>query len=141
VASGLSPYRYNSVRIDPKGTSMDVEVQNTDQQVAPRAGAVVAIRYQTITGRAAVITVVREDGQSVPFGAQVLDSGGNPVGVVGQASRAFVRGVPGAGALHVQWGEQVADRCELNYDVEASTGQAILPRVQAVCHMKNLAES
>jgi outer membrane usher protein len=132
VTAGLSPYRYNNVAIDPKGTSMNVELGSTLQRVAPRAGAVVAVKYETVTGRAAVITATRDDGKALPFGAQVLDAQGNAVGVVAQAGRIFVRGVEDAGSLRVQWDERAGGYCQLGYvlDSHAASG---LSKAQAIC--------
>ncbi len=135
VTTGLSPYRYNDISIDPKGASMDVELQSTRRQVAPRAGAVVAVSYETIAGRAAVISARRDDAAPIPFGAQVLDVKGNAVGIVGQEGRLFVRGVDAAGTLHVQWGGQLAGRCELDYVLDARPSDAGLLKAGGVCRM------
>jgi outer membrane usher protein len=126
VATGLTPYRYNSVSLDPKGTSMDVELQSTRQQVAPRAGAVVAVRYDTVVGRAVIINARRDDGAPIPFGAQVLDERGNAVGVVAQGSRLFLRGIEDVGSLRVQWGEQDNERCMLDYTVHPARGSGLI---------------
>ena len=90
VTSNMRPYRLNDVTIDPKGISADVEFAETSVKAVPRAGAVVPVKYKTSSGAAYVLHALREDGSALPFGAEVVDTGGSVVGYVGQASQAFV---------------------------------------------------
>ena len=85
------PYRQNVVELDPKDLSVDVELKTAAQNVAPRAGSVVKLEFETVSGQALLITAVREDGSPLPFGADVFDEDGASVGVVGQGGKAFVR--------------------------------------------------
>ncbi len=119
----LTPYNLNTVELDPKGLSLDVELRETSQQVAPRAGAVPLLRFATVSGRALMIKSSRPDGTPLPFGAAVLDESGKDVGVVGQASRIFVRGLQDKGALTVKWGEDATSSCRIAYEVPAQQGK------------------
>ncbi len=119
VVPHLTPYRMNTVEIDPKGLSTDVELQLTSQQVAPRAGAVSMLRYATVSGCSAMLLVQRADGKPLPFGASVLDEHGIEVGLVGQASRVLARGLQESGQLTVKWGEQPGDNCRMDYALPA----------------------
>ncbi|MGH8388888.1 MAG: fimbria/pilus outer membrane usher protein [Pseudomonas sp.] len=104
VTPYLTPYRLNEVTIDPKGISTDVELENTSQKVAPRAGAVVRLQYKTVTGRAMFITSTRLGGAPLPFGADVTDGEGGNVGVVAQGGRIFARLKENTRELQVNWG-------------------------------------
>lgn len=115
VVPYLTPYSMNNVEIDPKGLSTDVELQVTSQQVAPRAGSVAMIKYATVTGRSAVLEATRANGEALPFGASVLNAQGQEVGVVGQASRIFARGLDDQGQLTVLWGNDGASSCRIDY--------------------------
>lgn len=115
VVPYLTPYSMNSVELDPKGLSTDVELQVTSQQVAPRAGSVAMIKYATVSGRSAVLDVTQANDEPLPFGASVVDAHGKEVGVVGQASRIFARGLEDSGALTVTWGDGSASSCRINY--------------------------
>lgn len=119
VVPYLTPYRMNSVELDPKGLSTDVELQVTSQQVAPRAGSAVLLKYATVSGRSAVLEVEQANGQPLPFGATVVDAEGKEVGVVAQASRIFARGLQEQGALSVKWGDGHAERCDIDYTLPA----------------------
>lgn len=111
----LAPYRLNTVEIDPKGSSMDVELKETTQRVAPTHGAVVMLKYATQHGRSLLLEATLENGEDVPFGADVLDAAGARVGVVGQGGRIFVRvqDEQPHGELTLRWG--VANECRIAY--------------------------
>jgi outer membrane usher protein len=113
VVPYLRPYELNEVAIDPVGTSMDVELGETSQQVAPRAGAVVYLRYGTRSGRALLINVRLKDGSPLPFGANVVGEDGSSVGVAGQGGQLYVRVNEGTRQLVVSWGTQARQRCAL----------------------------
>ncbi len=101
----LSPYSMNVVDIDPKGTSTDVEFKSTSAQVAPRAGSIVMMKYETVSGRAALIQAPKLGGGALPFGASVEDEQGKSVGVVGQDSRIFARGLEDQGCADGEVGQ------------------------------------
>ena len=119
VVPYLTPYSMNTIQLDPKGTSTDVELQVTSQQIAPRAGSVPMVKFETVSGRSAVIQSTQPDGNPLPFGATVLDESGQEIGVVGQASRIFARGLQDKGQLTVKWGEDASSLCHIAYDLPA----------------------
>ncbi|WP_175972087.1 fimbria/pilus outer membrane usher protein [Burkholderia sp. BCC0322] len=104
VVPHLTPYRLNEVAIDPRGIPMDVELKTTSQHVAPRAGSVVMIRFETTKGRAVMISSRQADGQPLPFGAEVVNDKGHAVGTVGQGGRIHARLGSHNENLSVRWG-------------------------------------
>jgi outer membrane usher protein len=114
VVPYLTPYKLNTVTLDPKGTEASVELKTTTQNVAPRAGSVVLLKYETESGRALLIETRMPDGRPIPFGADVFDAQGNSLGVAGQASRLFVRGMQDSGTLTVRWGEAATEMCRIH---------------------------
>lgn len=119
VVPYLTPYATNTLELDPKGLPMEVELQITSQQVVPRAGAVAMIKYATASGRSAVLEAVQANGDALPFGATVFNEQGQELGVVGQASRIFARGLDDSGRLVVTWGEDSASSCYIDYALPA----------------------
>lgn len=113
VVPYLRPYELNEVAIDPIGTSLNVELNETSQQVAPRAGAVVALKYGTRNGQALLLNVTLGDGRPLPFGASVMDDRGVSVGVVGQGGQLYARVKDGARQLLINWGNQAGQQCAL----------------------------
>ncbi|SPB12855.1 fimbrial protein [Caballeronia novacaledonica] len=119
VVPYLTPYSMNHVDIDPKGSSLDTELQSTSEQVAPHSGSIVMLKYKTVTGRVALIRAPRLAGDALPFGAEVSDEAGHVVGVVAQDSRIFARGVEEKGTLFVKWGDGASEQCSIAYALPA----------------------
>lgn len=124
VVPSLRAFHANVVSIDPRGMAMDVELKESVQRVVPTAGAVALLTFETVSGRAVVIKALQHNGKPLPFAAQVLDEQGREVGVIGQASKAFVRGIARSGRLAVVWGDTAAERCAIDYHLpQAEPGQ------------------
>lgn len=132
VVPHLPPYRSNSVELDPKGMSHDVELKTASQNVAPRSGSVVLLKYETSSGRALLIIATREDGGPLPFGADVFDESGASVGVVGQAGKAFVRTENAKGELTARWGEGPEASCRISYEHADKNSSSRGDRVQQI---------
>jgi len=116
----LLPYRMNSINIDPQGAdSPDVEFKSTSVLVAPRLNSVVMVRFQTVAGRAILITARTPDGSEVPFGASVFDMRGSEIGLAGQGGRIYLRGIAQSGTLTVRWGDAPEERCAFAYELPA----------------------
>jgi outer membrane usher protein len=143
VVPYLMPYQLNEVALDPKGTASNVELKNTMQKVAPRAGSVVRLRYEVDTHRMLLINAKQADGRPVPFGAEVLDEQGVNVGVVGQASRLIVRGADNAKSLIVSWGDGEDQRCKVDLPASSSGAQDLdgTQVIQAECRSVGVEES
>lgn len=141
IVPSLTPYMLNTISIDPKGIPLDVELQSTSRQIAPRANALVAVRFATNTGRSALITPRLPDGRALPFGTPVYDDAGASVGVIAQGSHLFVRGIPESGVLTAKWGSDTQDSCSFAYrlpaEAQKDTGYA---RVDATCGGDALAD-
>lgn len=135
VVPYVSPYRLNAVTLDPAEMSRDVELESSSQSVAPYAGAISLLRFQTRSGRALLISVRGAAGKSLPLGASVKDEQGQLVGLVGQGGRLYVRSEHDSGRLRVEWGTQASQRCVLDYHVAADPGQQTsgITSVETVC--------
>ncbi|WP_193100300.1 fimbria/pilus outer membrane usher protein [Burkholderia sp. Z1] len=132
VVPYLTPYNVNTISLDPKGISMDVEMKETSRQIAPRAGAVPLIRFSTETGRTAIVHARQQDGAPLPFGAAVHDETGKEIGIVGQASRILARGLNDGGALTVRWGTDDGSVCRIAYALPTVKRQRKATAVQAI---------
>jgi outer membrane usher protein len=119
IVSTLSPFASNQIEIDPKGLPINVELKSTQQSVAPTAGAVVRLKFETEnTGRAAILGIRTADGKPVPFGAQLTTEQGQNIGTVAQAGRGIARGLKSdTGRLLVNWGGGADERCWVDYSL------------------------
>ena len=129
----LNPYEMNEVSLDPKGTSQTIELDNTSQLVAPHAGSVVRLKYETRKGYPLLIRLNKE-AFTVPFGAEVTDTKGNSVGVVGQGAEVYVRVEAQSDILHVQWGAAANEQCNIRYSLtDAQMKSNALTQLAAAC--------
>jgi outer membrane usher protein len=136
VVPYLTPYRTNEIIIDPKGTSTDVEMKVTSQRVAPYAGAVVMMKYETVSGRSLFVRATQSNGEPVPFGAEVRSAQG-VVGMAGQGGLIFVRlADENSGILNVRWGTTSKEQCSLSFALgprEKDKKDALAEQLSAVC--------
>lgn len=130
IVPNMNPYEVNSVGIDPKGISDDIELVTTSQNVAPNANAIALLKYETKYGRAVLINT-KYRNNPVPFGATVLDEAGHNVGLVGQNGQIYARVEKDAGTLWVLWGTKVDDKCHINYEINDNKSR--LPKLNAIC--------
>ena len=134
VVPYLQPYNMNTIELDPKGMPLDVSLNSTSTQVAPRANAAVKIKFAALTGRAAIVSASLPDGSKLPFGAIVSDEKNAEVGVVGQSGIIFVRGMEDAGRLRVTWGSATSERCTIDYQLPARAAKATsYTRIRSIC--------
>lgn len=121
VVSSLAPFARNEITIDPKGLPLNVELKSTMQMVAPTAGAVVKVKFETEnTGRTAIIEARRADGEPLPFGAEVRDASGLTVGTVAQGGRILARGLKeDTGVLMIVLDAANDRQCRLSYHLPA----------------------
>ncbi len=119
LAPHMRPYRVNQVVLQTDQLGPDVEIDNGSAQVVPRRGAVVKTRFDARSVTRLVITGLQADGSPLPFGAQVSDGDGNPLAVVGQAGQALIATHAQAQTLHVRWGEQAGQQCQLAVDPDS----------------------
>jgi len=129
----LTPYRYNTVTLDPQGMAQNTELQDGQRRVAPFAGSAVKITFRTLTGYPLLIATHMPDGDTVPMGADVLDAKGKSVGMVGQAGQAYLRAATLKGRLTLKWGESNQERCHLNYDLGKPAKDLPIINLSAAC--------
>lgn len=114
--SNLSAYRFNEVGIDPSKMERDTELKETSTKIVPRAGAIIYVPFETDDRRSVFFRLKRANGKNIPLGAEII-SNSQVVGIVGQSSRAFTRGVEQSGSLSVIWGEGPDEQCRFDYDL------------------------
>lgn len=140
IVPSMSPYAMNEVTLDPKGISMDVELQETSRHVAPVAGAAAMVVFKTDYNRSAVVSSRQEDGTPLPFGATISDAIGKDLGVVGQAGKLLLRGLQDQGELQAQWKTKSGPAsCGMSYALperQGGTGYQAPPSLELSCVAK-----
>ncbi|CUK03247.1 Heat shock protein E [Achromobacter sp. 2789STDY5608615] len=122
VVSNLTPFASNEIEVDPKGLPLSVALKSTIQHVAPTAGAVVPVTFETEGGGQAVLVRARlPGGDPVPFGARAVDTAGDDVGTVAQAGRLLLRNAAaGASTYRVVWAQGEGGQCRLAVTLPAT---------------------
>lgn len=133
----LMPYRLNTINIDPDdAVSTDVEFKSTSETIAPRLNSVVVIHFQTVGGRAILITAQLPDGSAVPFGSSVYDGLGSEVGLAGQDGVIYLRGIAETGMLTARWGDAPDQKCSFQYRLPSKQhGDGPFVRIDAHCEI------
>ncbi|MEN7462997.1 fimbria/pilus outer membrane usher protein [Pantoea dispersa] len=130
----LNPYQFNDIQIDPKNAPEDIELENTQQRVAPWAGAVVKVNFNSKRGTPLLISGSFK-GQPLPFGADVQNSLGERVGSVGQGGQLYARVKKESGSLTVSWAKGAQGKCTIEYRIPVSKGkkQDVQNEMKSVC--------
>ncbi|WP_245621083.1 fimbria/pilus outer membrane usher protein [Paraburkholderia ferrariae] len=115
IVPSLTPYRVNTVALDPSDVPLDVELGNTSEEVVPRADALVKVKIATVIGRPIFAEIDDQYGKALPMGSEVLDETGKSVGIVGQGGLAYLRGLEGKGKLLARWGDGPSEECVTAY--------------------------
>lgn len=138
VVSNVSPYRKNDISLDTSTLPADAELELSSRTVVPTRGAVVSAKYETSVGLRALMTLTRDNGKPVPFGAMVSISGTEKKQsfIVGDSGMVYLTGLHPQEKLIVQWGSGNEQACtaefkEKNPD-DAKSSQPDL--VTSVCH-------
>lgn len=126
VVPSLTPYRYNSIGLDPENMSANVELKSNSQRVVPYSGAVVKIKFDTVSGHSALLNAILPDGEALPFGSTVYDQQHNSVGIVGQGGMAYVRVASKKGTVTVRWGKENKDQCSIDYDFSTAAEEELI---------------
>ncbi|MEA1063276.1 fimbria/pilus outer membrane usher protein [Erwinia sp. HR93] len=139
VVPYLSAYRSSEVTLNPESLPEDVEIAQTTQKVVPTRGAVVRANFSGRVGQRALVTLLRTNGQPVPFGAVAALSqaqGGaqdkNWSSIVGDSGEVYLSGLQSNGTIDVSWGKAPDARCKAHYQLNTAVKQAV-QEINTVC--------
>ena len=134
VVPYLTPFKYNSVSLSSEGVKNSrVDVDGSQQRVAPYAGAALKLVFETVEGYPVLITIDSKDDMKIPIGSNVLDSSGKVVGMVGQGSMAYIRSEQKSGDLTIEWGDSSEDKCVVPIDLDSVDTSEDLIKVSSAC--------
>lgn len=133
IVPSLTPYRYNTISLEPKGINKHTELKSTQSRVIPYAGAAVKASFDTLSGYGVLIKAKINGTEALPMGASVLDDQNNVVGMSGQASLIYARVRERQGILTVKWGDSPQEMCRVSYVLPESSEQQELVSVAGQC--------
>lgn len=118
-----APYRKSQIQLNTETLPDNVDLALTHQTVIPTRGAVVKASYQTNVGQRVLMTLLRQGGAPVPFGATVSDPAQQTAQgfIVGDGGQVYLTGMAESGMLQVKWGTGVDQQCQVNYSLTKQT--------------------
>ncbi|EBY8086038.1 fimbrial assembly protein, partial [Salmonella enterica subsp. enterica serovar Banana] len=120
VVPYLSIYRENDVSIRSETLNDSVDMNSAFQTVVPTRGAVVRAHFDTRVGYRVLMTLIRQNEVSVPFGATatlVSDKSEQISGIVGEDGQLYISGMPKKGDVKIVWGKDTSQQCVAKYEL------------------------
>lgn len=124
VVPYVTAYRRNQISLDTATLPDDVDMTLTSASVIPTRGAVVRADFNPNVGQRALMTLIRANGEAVPFGATVNreDDKKNAGSIVGDGGQVYLSGMSDSGTLKVTWGSRADQTCRVSYSVSTTPG-------------------
>ncbi|MBW5823591.1 fimbrial biogenesis outer membrane usher protein [Yersinia kristensenii] len=136
IVPSIFPYEEHDILLETTDLPPDAEVTKTDAKVLPTEGAIVRASFSPQIGARALMTITRNNGESIPFGAMasLVNQPANAA-IVDEGGKAYLTGLPETGQLLVQWGRDASQQCRVDYQLaSAKKGDAGLYMLNGVCH-------
>ncbi|MBF4180647.1 fimbrial biogenesis outer membrane usher protein [Lelliottia nimipressuralis] len=122
----VNPYKNNRIAIDTTTLNDDVDIDVATKNVVPTEGAVVMADFNTRIGKR-MLMAITYNGEPVPFGAIASLQDNSGTGIVGDNGEVYLTGVPESGILHIKWGNDISQRCSVNFNNEKVAGDSLKP--------------
>lgn len=126
-------YRRNRIALDVNSLDMHTDLEDNVRDVVPTQGAIVRAEYQAHVGTRALLTLKRNDGRLVPFGAVVSEKNTDATGIVSELGQVYLTGIPLSGYLTITWGNGVTERCGISYSIPANSNNQPVVRDVLTC--------
>lgn len=136
IVPSIFPYQEHDISLETTDLPPDAEVTNTDAKVLPTEGAIVRASFSPQIGARALMTITRNNGETIPFGAMasLVNQPANAA-IVDEGGKAYLTGLPETGQLLVQWGRDASQQCRVDYQLaSAKKDDSGLYMLSGVCH-------
>ncbi|EPE5167444.1 fimbrial polyadhesin usher MyfC [Yersinia enterocolitica] len=136
IVPSIFPYEEHDILLETTDLPPDAEVTKTDAKVLPTEGAIVRASFSPQIGARALMTITRNNGESIPFGAMasLVNQPANAA-IVDEGGKAYLTGLPETGQLLVQWGRDASQQCRVDYQLaSAKKGDSGLYMLSGMCH-------
>ena len=135
VVPYATAYRRNQIYLDTETLPDDVDMTLTTASVIPTRGAVVRADFNPNVGQRVLMTLLRANGEPVPFGATVSkDDGKDGEGsIVGDGGQVYLSGMSDAGTLVAKWGTTEAQTCRVSYSLSAKPATSGIQLINGDC--------
>jgi outer membrane usher protein len=103
LLNGLQAYQSNAVRLNANDLPLSAEIESIEQEVVPPWRSVSKVEFAVRGGKAALLSIVLDDGQPAPPGATVQIEGETQDFLVARRGEAYVTGLKDSNRLRLQW--------------------------------------
>lgn len=131
-----SPYRKNQVQLNTETLPEDVELALTTKNVVPTRGAVVRASFNANVGHRVMMTILREGGAPLPFGATVTDPAqkNTQAFIVGDGGQVYLSGLADSGLLIAKWGDEASQQCQVKYSLTTQSTDSGIQTINGICN-------
>lgn len=129
VLPRLRPYEPNRISIETADLPMDVELAQAEQNVRPYGRSGVALRFDAVRIRSAMMTIKLPDGSPLPAGAALWVNGGTEPFVSAPGGDVYLSRLGAQNSVRATWGN--GKRCTFSFALPANSApQAELGQIQ-----------
>lgn len=103
LLQGLQAYQRNAVRLNANDLPISAEIDSIEQEVVPPWRSVAKAEFSVRGGKAALLSILFDDGEPAPPGATVRIEGEARDFLVARRGEAYVTGLKASNRLRLQW--------------------------------------
>lgn len=135
IVTSMQPYTENRIDLDTQNIPDDLFISNASKKIVPEKGAVVPVKYNLFKGKQIVFSLKRYDGTPLPFGSVVslVGSDSEITGIIDDAGRVYLAGIPSKGILHGAWGYNKSCEVSFNLNGKPSNNSNEIIEYEGVC--------
>lgn len=133
VVPYVTPYRESTLSLDTATLPESADVELSSQKITPTRGAIVRAHFDTRVGKRVLMTLIRSNGEPVPFGAMVTVSDNASGNIVGDSGQVYLTGMPQKGSLLLKWGNASKEQCSVSYRLPEETPASGVIELNATC--------
>lgn len=133
VVPYVTPYRESTLSLDTATLPESADVELSSQKITPTRGAIVRAHFNTRVGKRVLMTLIRSNGEPVPFGAMVTTSDNASGSIVGDSGQVYLSGMPQKGSLLLKWGNASKEQCNVSYRLPAEPPASGVIELNATC--------
>ncbi|MXI59555.1 fimbria/pilus outer membrane usher protein [Escherichia coli] len=134
LVGAMNAYKKNTIDINPIDLPENVSLIQTSVSVIPTKGAVVIAPFRTLKGERVLLTLMRKDKKTVPFGSVVtIVKGKGSTGIVGENGEVYLSGVPLISVVKVRWGNKPEQSCQTIITLTEKTKKKGMHYLTSLC--------
>ncbi|MFP1740998.1 fimbrial biogenesis usher protein [Lonsdalea quercina] len=126
-------YHRNRIALDTTTLKDNADLDDAVVNVVPTQGALVRAEFKTHIGSRALLTLIRSDGQPMPFGSAVSTNDGRSDSIVGDNGQVYLSGLPSTGKLNVKWGDATTEQCVVPYSLPKDSATKAISYAKVRC--------